>query len=77
MASESNQQEPRQSRLCYHLVVCGFLAIVLFFLWAEYRVYLFGVLPYLLLFACPSMHPFMHHGYDEHGYPSGPKEEKP
>lgn len=77
MADESNSQEPWQSRLRYHLVLCGFLTIAVFFLWTEHRAHLFGVLPYLLLFACPLMLLFMHRGHDEHGYHSVPKEGKP
>lgn len=37
----------------------------------DHRAHLFGVLPYLLLLACPLMHLFMHHGHRhrhrEHG----------
>lgn len=49
-----------------------FAAIALFYLLAEHRAHLFGVLPYLLLAACPLMHFFMHgrhghrHGGGEH-----------
>lgn len=34
-----------------------------FLLWQEHRAHLLGVLPYLLLLACPLMHVFMHHGH--------------
>jgi hypothetical protein len=37
-----------------------FLAIALFFLWTEHRAHLLGVLPWLLLLACPLMHMLMH-----------------
>ena len=40
-----------------------FAALALFFLLAEHRGHFFGVLPYLLLLACPLMHLFMHHGH--------------
>lgn len=43
--------------------LCGFLAIIAFFLWAEHRAHLFGILPYLLLAACPLMHLFMRHDH--------------
>lgn len=46
------------------LVLAGFLAIAAFFLFTEHRAHLFGILPYLLLLACPFMHLFMHHGGD-------------
>lgn len=39
-------------------VLAGFLAIALFFLLTEHRAHLFGMLPYLLLLACPLMHLF-------------------
>ncbi|APO74488.1 hypothetical protein AM571_CH01664 [Rhizobium etli 8C-3] len=35
----------------------------------EHRVHVLGVLPWLLILACPLMHLFMHHG---HGAHSGP-----
>ncbi len=42
-------------------VFVAFVAIAAFFLFTEHRAHLFGVLPYLLLLACPLMH-FFHHG---------------
>lgn len=49
-------------------VLLGFLAVALFFLWTEHRAHLLGVLPYLLVLACPLMHLF-HHGHG-HGHGS-------
>lgn len=45
-----------------------FAAIALFYLWSEHQAHLFGVLPYLLLLACPLLHFFMHgrHGGHRH-----------
>ena len=52
-------------------VLIGFLAIGGFYLVTEHTAHLFGVLPFLLLLACPLMHLFMHHGHqDEGGEPS-------
>jgi len=48
-----------------NLVLIGFLAIVGFFLFTEHRAHLFGILPWLLLLACPLMHLF--HGHGGHG----------
>jgi hypothetical protein len=49
-------------------VFLGFAAIALFFLWTEHRAHLLGVLPYLLVLACPLMHLFHHgHGHRHHG----------
>lgn len=42
-----------------------------FFLYAEHRAHLFGVLPYLFLLASPLMHVFMHHGHHHGGHSSG------
>ncbi len=44
-----------------------------FFLYTEHRAHLFGMLPFLLLLACPLMHVFMHHGH-RHGGPSHGRE---
>lgn len=55
------------------LVLLGFLAIGAFFLLTEHRAHLLGVSPLLLLlFLCPLMHLFMHHGHDHGGVPSRP-----
>jgi hypothetical protein len=48
------------------LVLVGFLAIAGFYLVTEHRAHLYGVLPWLLLLACPVMHFFMHHGHGGH-----------
>jgi hypothetical protein len=48
------------------LVLMGFLAIAGFYLVTEHRAHLYGVLPWLLLLACPVMHLFMHHGHGGH-----------
>jgi hypothetical protein len=53
-----------RQRLRWGLAV--FLSIALFFLLAEHRAHLFGALPWLLLFACPLMHLFMHRGHRSH-----------
>jgi peptidoglycan/LPS O-acetylase OafA/YrhL len=42
---------------------CGFLIVAGFFLLTEHTAHVFGVLPFLLLAACPLMHLFMHHGH--------------
>ena len=38
--------------------------------YAEHRVHLFGVLPYLFLLACSLMHVFMHHRHGGHRHAS-------
>lgn len=47
------------------LILLAFLAIAGFFLFTEHRAHLFGVLPFLLLLACPLMH-FFHGGHGNH-----------
>jgi hypothetical protein len=39
----------------------GFLLIASFFFFQEHRAHLLGILPFLLILACPLMH-FFHHG---------------
>ena len=48
------------------IVLIVFLTIIGFLLFSEHRVHLFGILPYLLLLACPFMHFFMHGKQDSH-----------
>lgn len=44
-----------------------FAVIAGFYLWTEHRAHVFGILPYLLLLACPLMHVFMHKGHGHGG----------
>lgn len=54
------------------IALLAFLAIVGFFLVTEHTAHVFGVLPYLLLLACPLMH-FLHGGHkQQHGRHGGP-----
>lgn len=48
-------------------ICLAFLGIALFFLISEHRAHLFGILPYVVLLACPFMHLFMHRGHGHHG----------
>jgi hypothetical protein len=45
------------------IVLLGFGAIAAFLMFSEHRAHFLGVLPYLLIFVCPLMHLFMHHGH--------------
>lgn len=50
------------------LALLGFLIVGGFFLVAEHRAHLFGILPLLLLLlACPLLHRFLHGGHGGHG----------
>jgi hypothetical protein len=52
----------------------AFLLIAAFFLATEHRAHLFGVLPFLLILACPLLHVFMHRGHGGHGDQSNDRE---
>jgi hypothetical protein len=49
------------------LVTIAFLLIAAFFLLTEHWAHTYGVLPFLLLLACPLLHMFMHGGHRGHG----------
>ncbi|MBY3225393.1 DUF2933 domain-containing protein [Rhizobium laguerreae] len=44
-------------------VFIAFAAIALVLITYEHRVHVLGILPWLLILACPLMHLFMHHGH--------------
>jgi uncharacterized membrane protein len=64
MQMDAHQNTPQAPwwRSASGLVLIGFLAVGGFFLIAEHRAHVFGVLPYLLILACPLMHLFHRHG---------------
>ena len=62
------------SRIPLWLGRCFFLATAVFFLWQEHRAHMLGVLPYLLLLACPFVHLFMHRGHGGHSHSSTGRE---
>ena len=59
------------------LVLLAFLAIAAFFLLTEHRAHLLGLLPWLLLLACPLLHLFMHRGHGGHGEDGDGHEDTP
>ena len=59
------------------LVLLAFLAIAAFFLLTEHRAHLLGLLPWLLLLACPLLHLFMHGGHGGHGEDGDGHEDTP
>lgn len=73
---QAGDDHPRAHRLAWGWWF--FAAVALFYLWSEHRAHLFGVLPYLLLLACPLMHFFMHghHGRHRGHAPEGGNEER-
>ena len=63
------------------VAAAGFLLVIGFFLSTEHRAHLFGILPYLLLLACPFLHLFAHGGHgaygEDHGSRAGHGEDRP
>ena len=57
------------SRLRTVIATAGFLLIAAFFLTTEHRAHLFGILPFVLILACPLLHVFMHGGHGAHDSP--------
>ena len=49
------------------LVAIGFFLIAAFLLLSEHRAHALGLLPYVLILACPVLHLFMHGGHAGHG----------
>lgn len=49
-------------------VFYGFVAFAGLLLFTEHRAHVLGILPYLILLACPLMHIFMHHGHGGHDH---------
>lgn len=56
------ESRPSRSSLAVTIGFCVFLPAIVFLLWTEHRAHLFGVLPLLILLACPLIHVFMHRG---------------
>lgn len=54
-------------RLSAMVASCFFVAVVGFYLVTEHLQHTLGVLPYLILLACPLLHLFMHRGHGGHG----------
>jgi len=53
------------------LAVTGFLFVAGFFLATEHRAHVFGLLPFLLILACPLLHVFLHRGHGSGHSPDG------
>jgi hypothetical protein len=64
MTDEIEKRHESKGRWVFY----GFLAVAGFFLFTEHRAHVLGILPYLLLLACPLMHLFMHHGHGKHAH---------
>jgi hypothetical protein len=53
-----------RSRYALGYIIFG--GVAAYFLVTEHLAHLVGILPFLLLIACPLMHIFMHHGHSHH-----------
>lgn len=73
MDHTSQHDEGRRSSSRGKWVLTGFLIVAAFFLWTEHRAHLLGILPYLLVLACPLMHLFHGHGHRHGGGAPGPR----
>lgn len=63
---DHQHKESHRASSWANTVLIGFILIAGFFLVTEHTAHVFGVLPFLLLLACPLMHLFMHGGHGEH-----------
>ncbi len=63
MPDTYEHHSPRGGKSRVNWILTGFFAIAAFFLFSEHRAHALGLLPYLLLLACPLMHLFMHRGH--------------
>jgi hypothetical protein len=61
-----------RQRTISRYVFLAFAAIAAYFLITEHRAHLFGILPFLLLAACPLLHFFHHRGHKHEGGESRP-----
>ena len=67
------QEQPNnQSGSKWKWALLGFLAVAAFFLFAEHSAHVFGILPFLLLAACPLLHLFLHKGHSGQDGGDGP-----
>ena len=57
------------------IATCVALAVLGFLIFTGHSAHLLGVLPYLLILACPLMHIFMHGGHAHHQHKRDQAEE--
>jgi hypothetical protein len=67
MAETPDQDKPPFLRSPAGIALLVFGGAAGFFLVAEHRAHLYGILPFLILAICPLMHFFMHRGHGGHG----------
>jgi hypothetical protein len=62
------EPSPRFWRSRYGIAFLVIATIAGYFLIKEHTAHVAGILPFLLLAACPLMHVFMHRGHDHRGH---------
>lgn len=65
MSDIPKHQPQGDDKAKFHWILIGFFVIAAFYFFSEHRAHALGILPYVLLLACPLMHIFMHHGQDK------------
>jgi hypothetical protein len=68
-----NDTDKKQSRSYFvsrNWTVILILGVIGFYLVTEHHAHLLGVLPWLILLACPFLHFFMHRGHGSHNHSS-------
>lgn len=63
---DSPHGNPNRYAKISRFVFFGFVAVAAYFLITEHRAHLSGILPFLLIAACPLLHLFHHRGH-RHG----------
>jgi hypothetical protein len=67
----ADEQRAQAWRVRARWVFIAFAVIAAGYLISEHRAHLGGVLPFLIILACPLLHMFMHGGHGGHGDHSG------
>jgi hypothetical protein len=68
MATNAPITPPRRHRYAWLVWATAALGVALLLI--DHWVHVLGVLPYLVILACPLMHFFMHRGHHHGGHPS-------
>lgn len=79
MDHDHQAHEGCYSNPVFKWIFIGFLLVAGYFLIMEHKAHLagvLGVLPFLLLLACPLMHLFMHHGHRHDGANPSQKDDR-
>lgn len=66
--SDTNEKQPNRSFVMRNWPIILILSIIGFYLITEHTAHLLGVLPWLILLACPFIHIFMHRGHGHGGH---------